>query len=76
VRGVDKAAFTDGNVAMLSGEFHLNAAPTNAMRRQIDALTQRKFEPFWTGQEGPQQVIATARGLYQQLLDRPRPGHK
>jgi ABC-type glycerol-3-phosphate transport system substrate-binding protein len=182
VRGVDKAAFTDGNVAMLYGEFHLNAAPTNAMRRQIgdrfrldatlvpkgpdgrrgthahvnmwstnvdtrhpdeawllqkwyadkdsamargedtnspgsrldawndphftsrpmylpfkkvvedgpgpmampwnfqmveiDALTQRTFEPFWTGQEGPQQVIATARGVYQQLLDRPRPGHR
>ena len=181
VKGVDKANFTDGNVGMLFGEFHLNAAPTNSMRVQIgdkfkldatlvpkgpggkrgthahvnmwstnvdskhqdeawllqkwyankdsamargedtnspgsrldawndphstsrpmylpfkkvvedgpgpmampwnlqmvaiDTLTQKLFDPFWTGQQGPQQLIAAVKGEYQQLLDRPRPGH-
>lgn len=180
VKGVDKASFTDGNVAMLFGEFHLNAAPTNSMRVQIgdkfkldatlvpkgptgrrgthahvnmwstnvetkhpdeawllqkwlankdsamargedtnspgsridawndphftsrpmyqvfkkvvedgpgpmampwnfqmvaiDTLTQKSFEPFWTGQQAPQQLISAAKGEYRQLLDRPRPG--
>jgi ABC-type glycerol-3-phosphate transport system substrate-binding protein len=35
IKGVDRASFTDGNVGMLYGEFHLNAAPTNSMRRSI-----------------------------------------
>jgi multiple sugar transport system substrate-binding protein len=182
IKGQEKASFTDGNVAMLFGEFHLNAAPTNGMRKsigdkfkldatlvpkgpggkrgshlhvnmwstnantkhpdeawllqkwyankdsamargedtnspgsridawndpyftsrpmyqvfkkvvedgpgpmampwnfqmvQIDTLTQKSFEPFWTGQQGPQQLIAAVKGEYQQLLDRPRPGKR
>ena len=182
VKGVDKASFTDGNVAMLFGEFHLNAAPTNAMRKsiadkfkldatlvpkgpggkrgthahvnmwsthvrtthpdeawllqkwyankdsatargedtnspgsridawndpyftsrpmyqvfkkvvedgpgpmampwnfqmvEIDTLTQKSFEPFWTGQQSPQQLVAAVKGEYQQLLDRPRPAKR
>ena len=183
IRGQDKASFTDGNVAMLFGEFHLNAAPTNSMRRAIgdkfkldatlvpkgpassggrrgshahvnmwstyartkhpdeawqlqkwyankdsamargedtnspgsrldawndpyftarpmypvfkklvedgpgpmampwnlqmvaiDTTTQKLFDPFWKGEQGPQQLIAAVKGDYQQLLDRPRPG--
>ena len=180
IKGQDKASFTDGNVAMLFGEFHLNAAPTNSMRKSIgdkfkldatlvpkgpggkrgdhahvnmwstyvktkhpdeawllqkwyankdsamargedtnspgsrpdawndpyftarpmyqvfkkvvedgpgpmampwnfqmvaiDTMTQKLFEPFWTGQQGAQQLIAAIKGEYQQLLDRPRPG--
>jgi multiple sugar transport system substrate-binding protein len=35
IKGVEKATFTDGNVAMLYGEFHLNAAPSHSMRRAI-----------------------------------------
>jgi hypothetical protein len=50
------------------------AMPWNFQMVTIDTMTQKLFEPFWTGQHGAQQLIAAVKGEYQQLLDRPRPG--
>jgi multiple sugar transport system substrate-binding protein len=48
------------------------AVPANFRMPEIQQLTEKLFEPLWSGEQGVEQVIVAAMGPYQALLDRPR----
>jgi len=50
------------------------ALPWNYRMLEAGQLTDKAFDPLWTGQAGPDQVIASSIGQHQTFLDLARPG--
>jgi len=50
------------------------AVPWNYRMLEAGQFTDKAFDPLWTGEAGPEQVIAASIGPHQTFLDLPRPG--
>jgi multiple sugar transport system substrate-binding protein len=50
------------------------AVPWNYRMLEAGQFTDKAFDPLWTGQQSPDQVVAASIGPHQAFLDQPRPG--
>lgn len=50
------------------------ALPWNYRMLEAGQFTDKAFDPIWTGEQSPDQVVAASVGQHQTFLDQPRPG--